>query len=142
MIKQFGEKKEGLEYKDRPGAYAVIIREDGMIGCVQSDRGDGLIFPGGGIDEGETPEVALAREVMEEMVRDIESLEFLAHANEYVIHPEKGPLNRTGHYYKVTLTPGVDGVGDRVTRWVSIDEFLANSIHKANDWIIHNFVLK
>ncbi len=43
-----------------------IIEHDGMLGLVYEAQGDYYFLPGGGINEGETYEEALIREVMEE----------------------------------------------------------------------------
>ena len=50
-------------YRDRPGAYGVLVRDGEMLLVAQD--GD-ILLPGGGIDPGETPSQALHREVWEE----------------------------------------------------------------------------
>lgn len=54
---------KGVTYRDRPGAYGVLLR-DGQV-LLAAQNGD-LLLPGGGIDPGETPARALHREVYEE----------------------------------------------------------------------------
>ena len=51
-------------YRDRMGAYAIIVGADGALLLVD-ERGE-LQLPGGGIDPGESPVRALHREVQEE----------------------------------------------------------------------------
>ena len=43
-----------------------IVIKDGLIGMVKVEKYDCFIFPGGGVDEGESLEVALKREMLEE----------------------------------------------------------------------------
>lgn len=53
---------------------AAIIREDGRIFAAQRGYGsakDGWEFPGGKIEPGETPELALVREIREELNAEI-----------------------------------------------------------------------
>ena len=53
---------------------AAVIRKDNKIFATQRGYGefkDGWEFPGGKIEEGETPEQALAREIKEELDTDI-----------------------------------------------------------------------
>ncbi len=52
-----------IAYRDRPGAYGVLLRDGAVL--LAEQRGD-LLLPGGGIDRGETPLRALHREVLEE----------------------------------------------------------------------------
>lgn len=59
---------------------AVIIIEDGKVFVTQRGYGDfkgGWEFPGGKIDEGETPEEALVREIKEELDTEVEVNELL-----------------------------------------------------------------
>lgn len=67
MIRRFGEvPRQGVRYKMRPGAYAVLMRERQMLVTFQAEPDYEFQLPGGGIDPGESPVVALHREVYEE----------------------------------------------------------------------------
>ena len=59
---------------------AAIIIEKGKVFATQRGYGDfkdGWEFPGGKIDEGETPEEALVREIKEELDTEVEVKELL-----------------------------------------------------------------
>lgn len=57
---------KGLTYRRRPGAYGLIVKGRRLLLALTEDEDESLMFPGGGIDPGESPIQALHREVMEE----------------------------------------------------------------------------
>lgn len=60
---------------------AAVIRKDNKIFATQRGYGDfkgGWEFPGGKVEDGETPEQALVREIKEELATDIEVGDFIA----------------------------------------------------------------
>lgn len=82
-IPTFGEKKEGINYQPRYGVYAIVSREtDGKICLVQTPNG-AFYLPGGEIEAGENQELALKRELLEELGADMEIGDFLGQADEY-----------------------------------------------------------
>ena len=67
MIPRFGTPpRADKRYRMRPGAYAVLLTGEQMLVTYQSAPHDEFQLPGGGIDPGESPTVALYREVFEE----------------------------------------------------------------------------
>ncbi len=137
---QFGTQEPGVEYKDRPGVYALISHGDGLF-LATENRSKKFSLPGGGVDAGETDEQALRREIKEELVREIETFQFVGEAKNYVQSIVNGDVNKHCKYYLVTLKPGIDGQGDVLTHWLTLPQFKANSNHEAHDWAIENFLL-
>ena len=67
MIPRVGEPvASNRRYKARPGIYAVLIREGSVLLTHQDAPIPEFQLPGGGIDPGEHPILALHREVIEE----------------------------------------------------------------------------
>lgn len=56
---------ESIEVVRRPSARGIVIK-DGKVAMIHSAQYDYYKFPGGGIEEGETPSEAMIREVKEE----------------------------------------------------------------------------
>ena len=96
MTRRYGEAvKSGIRYKNRPGAYAILIRRGAVLLTHQAMPEPEFQLPGGGIDPGETPMQALHREVFEETgwtitgLRKIGIYRRFAWMPEYAIHAEK-----------------------------------------------------
>ena len=67
MIRRFGSAPDpDRRYRPRPGVYAVLVAEDGLLATFQEAPWPELQLPGGGVDPGEQPLHALHREVREE----------------------------------------------------------------------------
>lgn len=77
-------------YTPRRGAYAIILAGDGILATFQERPLAELQLPGGGIDPGESPLLALHREVVEE--------------TGYRIHAPR----RLGMFHRFTYMPDYD----------------------------------
>ena len=78
----------GKPYRDRMGAYGIILGADGNLLLVD-ERGE-LQLPGGGIDPGEGPIQALHREVREETGWRIADLRRFGVFQRFVYMPDYG----------------------------------------------------
>ena len=58
--------RHGLNYRRRPGAYGLIVKGRQVLLALNESPGEEVVFPGGGVDPGESPVRALHRAVMEE----------------------------------------------------------------------------
>jgi len=66
-MRRFGTPPQrGIHYIDRPGAYAIIPSQAGLLMTFQDEPKPEIQLPGGGLDPGEGPLEALYREVREE----------------------------------------------------------------------------
>lgn len=127
-IPSFGEKSETLIYKKRVGAYIVVSRNNATeIVLVQAPNG-AYFLPGGEIEQGETKEVAIHREMIEELGYEVGIGEYLGQADEYFhsrhrntdyYHPGYffvadswqqicDPLEKTNTIHWVSINTGID----------------------------------
>ena len=82
-IATFGQKKEGVEYSNRYGVYAVIPNpENDKIILVQAPNG-AWFLPGGEIEAGEDHLSALERELIEELGFTAQIGKYYGQADEY-----------------------------------------------------------
>jgi len=82
----------------------IVLIEDDKVALIERHRGglDYFVFPGGGVDEGETPEGAAIRETMEEL-----GLEVAIEKKVAIIHFDQS----TQFYFLVERVSGEFGTG-------------------------------
>jgi 8-oxo-dGTP diphosphatase len=107
MNRRFGQPPDPRHrYIPRPGVYAIIEAGDGILATFQEEPWPELQLPGGGIDPGEQPLVALAREVMEETGYLIHSARRLGMFHRYTYMPEYDlHAQKLCHIYHARLGP-------------------------------------
>ena len=79
----FGEKVEGIDYQARYAAYIIVSRNNGQeMVLVQAPNG-AYFLPGGEIENNETNEEAIDREMIEELGVEVEIGWYIGEAHEY-----------------------------------------------------------
>jgi 8-oxo-dGTP pyrophosphatase MutT (NUDIX family) len=102
----------------RVSARAVMIRDGNVLLIYRKNAwGEYYVLPGGGIEEGETPEVAAARELQEEAGLDAVT------GNLLYVTPE-----RDAYFYYVEAKSAADPV------WQEIDKQQADNIYHL-EWV-------
>ncbi len=134
-IPQFGDLL--VNAKERPGAYAVIANDLGQILAVIAKNRYHL--PGGGIDAGEDPLKAVEREIMEETGYQVDGLQNIGHANQFLDTKDLGPINKLGTYFvgHVSNTPPrPTHEADHAPTWIRPEEFLSSTAHDFHKWAV------
>ena len=82
----------------------IILIEDNKVALIERHRGglDYFVFPGGGAEEGETPEQGAIREAMEELGVEVALKQKVA-----IIHFDQS----TQHYFLAEMVSGEFGTG-------------------------------
>jgi len=78
----FGARAEAERYTVRPSAYGVVEGGDGQLAVVRTSHG--VFLPGGGIEEGETPEQTVVREALEECGLAVRAGDWKIHAVQFI----------------------------------------------------------
>ncbi|MGE0885768.1 MAG: NUDIX domain-containing protein [Blastocatellales bacterium] len=127
---KFGRLPDGVEYRQRPGAYAVIFDGNGKFAAVKGRTK--MFLPGGGIEAGESPEETLAREVREECAREVFINRFLGSAIQYFTDRHNGShWEFHCNYFEAQFGAPLDNEPEHELVWLEITEahVLAFEVH-------------
>ncbi|PYF11797.1 8-oxo-dGTP diphosphatase [Rhodobacter viridis] len=128
-MRRFGERVvSGQRYRQRPGAYAVLVQGNRFLLTHQAEPKPEFQLPGGGIDPGEGPLTALNREVYEETGWSITGHRRLGAYRRFTYMPEYNIwAEKICHVYiaRPALRLGPPTEAGHVAHWMSGGEALA-----------------
>jgi 8-oxo-dGTP diphosphatase len=131
----FGEAVPGVHYRRREGAYAVIPDGNGRVAMARYR--EQLHLPGGGIDEGESHEQALLREVREETGLVVAIDRWFGEADEYAWSESLGPFLKAGRF---ALAHVVGYAGEPVAGhtlvWATVPEVEKDVVGPSQTWAV------
>jgi 8-oxo-dGTP diphosphatase len=133
----FGAPQPGIGYRDRPGAYALAF--EASRGLLVLDTEDGLELPGGGIEAGEGPVEALARELIEETGYRLAGCLPLVGARQYLTRPAVGKFyHKLCSFYLVRLAgpPAVPSEPGNHPRWTDPPLALGAMAEECQNWAL------
>ena len=138
-MRRFGKIDPEIKYTPRPGSYAVILGEDGLLVTHQAAPDHEFQLPGGGVDPGESYIQTLHREVLEETGWRIEPIRKLCIYQRFVYMPEYD-LNaqKLCHIYLARAvrdlkTPLEDG---HSVFWMSPDQAVAHLASEGDAMVV------
>ena len=135
---RFGVMSPGIDYIDRPGVYALVIRDMRLLVV---DTASGFFLPGGGTDAEESSEDTLRRELLEETGFSADGLVEIGTARQYVLDAMTGiGYTKIETYFRVaTVQQRAQPVElDHTVRWVLIPEALAGLREPAQVWAVQH----
>ena len=115
-MKYVTNKEKGINYTQRPGAYALIVQKNSdKVGIVTN--GTEYFYLGGGIEKGETKLQALARELIEEAGSTLKNIKEFETVGDYIYDEEKG-------YFDVIANVYIAEFDKKVTEPIEKDHFV------------------
>lgn len=140
-VPQFGAPEPGRDYPDRPAAFAVVERE-GKIAIVRvtfEGGGGRTDLPGGGLDPGETPQQAAARECGEEAGLVIAIEAQVTAADHYFVNEKGEAKNTRGLFFAARFereNPGLKIEDDHALVWMDPIEALLALDRESHVWAL------
>lgn len=146
-MKYVGQKDESVEYRKRPGAYAIIInKDDDKIGIVKviTDEGVENFYLGGGIEEGETKLEALKREMIEKAGYTIKNIKELEEVGEFIFAGEKGYIEVIASVFIAEFDQKIAEPieKDHNVIWVKPEEYVDKMFREWQRYIMKEFIEK
>jgi len=136
-IPEFGSRTSGNVYVPRPGAYGLIFDDKGRIAVMETPRG--CFLPGGGTEEGETPEETLIREVREECGFSVAIGRRLGEAAEYRdTLGHEFAIRKDCVFFAATVTSagGAATEADHTLIWLEPQEVETRLAHGSQRWAV------
>ena len=125
---QFGLREPDVEYVEKPCAYALAFDAQGRVLVVITPTG--MHLPGGGAEDGETPQQNLHRELLEECGMEVGACAFITSATQFVHAVGEGYFAKRCDYFLVELAAvSVPLEDDHHVQWVQPSEALARLGH-------------
>ncbi|MBN8831956.1 MAG: NUDIX domain-containing protein [Sphingomonadales bacterium] len=139
MIPEFGERLPGIDYIDRPGAYA-FIRDGARRLALMRVAPERHYLPGGGIEPGETPDESMAREIAEEMAHTAIVGRLFARATQYIASTRGGHFAVHAHYFDVTLGAPLAREPEHELLWLPPEKAQTMLVRDADRWALALFL--
>jgi 8-oxo-dGTP diphosphatase len=140
-VPQFGDPEPGRDYPDRPAAF-VVVERDGQIAVARvtfAKGGGRLDLPGGGIDPGETPAQAAARECGEEVGLKVAVGELFTRADHFFANEDGETKNTRGVFFAARLVGealGLKTEDDHALEWMAPCDALTALDRDSHVWAV------
>lgn len=140
-MKYVGTKEDNVEYRKRPGAYAIIVnKNDDKVGIVTD--GEDYFYLGGGIENGETKLEALKREMIEEAGYSIKNIREFEEVGSHIFAEDKGYLEIIASVYIAEFDKKIAKPieKDHKILWVTPEEYVSKMFREWQRYIMERFI--
>ncbi len=136
MILEFGTQRPAVDYRKRPGVYAVATDAGGQWAAIKTSHGYFLL--GGAIEPEESAGTALQREIIEESGCAARIISKIGDAVEYIDTEGEGSFAIHGTFFKVELgAPSTTPTEpDHILVWLSLEDALCLLRREAARWAV------
>lgn len=136
---RFGNYLPEVRYRERPGAYALLLNSKGLLGRVELPQG--YFLPGGGIEQGENAETALLREIVEETAFQARLLLKIGEASEYLYTPGySSGMHKPSSFFIAEVTVPTGQAAEHPVDWVSPSVLQHSLLHHSQRWAVQQFM--
>lgn len=138
---RFGPLLPGMPVVVRPSVYGLIVNSEQRVAIVRAS--DGVFLPGGGIDEGESPEEALRREALEECGWVVGVGALSDRAVQLAMSGDGAAFHeKRSEFFAITIERdnGTPLEAGHETLWVSAAEARALLKHESQAWAVDRFL--
>lgn len=143
MWKRIGKKIENTIYNKRPGAYVIIESDEDDKIAIATDAVGVYFFLGGGIEENETPEEALKREVIEESGYSLKNIILFDKVASWCYSETRGYMDVEATIYIANFDKKVAKPieEDHEIIWVNPLEYKNKLYHEYQRYILNKYIL-
>ena len=140
-VLQFGDAAPGHDYRERPAAFGVLVR-DGRLAAVRVERAGEAPYvdlPGGALDPGEDEAAALVREFGEETGLRVRPGRLLARAGQFMRKTDGERVNNRCALFAAEAAgedPSLRQEDDHTLVWLEPLDAITRLRHEAHAWAV------
>lgn len=141
----FGEKVEDIDYQARYAAYIIVSRNNGQeMVLVQAPNG-AYFLPGGEIENNETKEEAINREMIEELGVEVEIGWYIGEAQEYFYSRHRDTyFFNPGYFYSAKSWKKIGDPTETTNQlvWLTPQEAIVQLKRGSHQWAVTEWLKK
>lgn len=140
-IKFQNQPESEVHYEDRPGAYGILIDGDNLVAVIKMDTS--YFLPGGGIEDGESTDGCLSREIKEELGSKVLEYKAVGEAIEHIYSPNTRKHYKIhGFYFRIANYIAIHAPLNHTVCWVDSSDALLHLQRPGQAFMLRNEISK